>query len=496
MFVDAIYRAETNPEYAGNPYIEALPGLPEDRDLVKALTKLPPFSPTERELDKSYRIQRLGTLRSIFIALPRVTRLARAMLRMLAEGYAPRSPYSRQDGDTIRSLYQLQQSGQFASAGDTSLAAQHSMALMGASGSGKSFSLRHITGLLPSVIYHSKHGKWQVPFLFIEMSYNGESIHTLASSIFAELDRLLPDGRLTETFMVRKGFNAEQRLAKAFAVAHELGVGQIIVDESQNQRSIGNEATTTKRTRTSASTNAAKVETPLTKLLITASNTSHIPMLFAGTLELQSVMSSRFTRARRMAGRGSAVWKPLERHPDEGAARSDFEVILMVLFRYQWIKNPIAFNTEWADIFFNYSQGVTDILVKLFEAVQEAAISSGLETITPELVERVYKTEFVMSSFGLQALRTGDQVLLDAVTDLFQADPATGHNDSQYFSGYQVPPTPVQGAKVAPLPRPRTLSTVPSPTPRPIAVEKVLGADAPSQFIPLTASDLDKGVPL
>jgi energy-coupling factor transporter ATP-binding protein EcfA2 len=427
-FVNAKYRTESNPRYAGNDYIEALPALPNDVMLTVALSYLPAFDPEERNLSAPERIQRLDILQTVVAALPRLVRLARAVIKMICTGYGPRKPFSSEDNKTMQELYELQQTGCFASVRQPALAAQNSMALIGASGCGKSYGLRHIAGLFPQAIYHKKLGKWQLPCIFIEMAYDGESVHTLASELFAELDRLLPDAGYTGLYMERKGLNAQQRLAKALAISYEHGAGMIFVDESQNQKSIGNDPT--RRERKSASANAPKSETPLTKLLITASNTSHIPLLMSGTLEMQALLGGRFTRARRMAGHGSAVWMPLERSRNLSQP-GEFEQLLKALWRYQWIRKPVELTPEWVEIFFLHTQGIPDIMVKLFESAQEAAIASKLETLTPELVATVFRKEFVTTAFGIAALRDGDKVLLYAVTDLYQPDPVQAARKTQ-----------------------------------------------------------------
>lgn len=418
-FVDALYRDESIARYAGNPYIEALPSLPDDLTLARTLTHLPAFDPAERSLSGPERMQRLDALQSVFVALPRLVRLARAMLKMIRTGYGARKPYSKDDNQTLQEMYAMQQAGGFHSLRQTALAAQHSMALIGASGCGKSSGLRHIAGMLPPALYHEKWGKWQLPFVFIEMSYDGESVHTLASELFQELDRLLPDAGYTQLYMERARMNAQQRLAKALAIAYEHGVGMIVVDEHQNQRSVGNEPT--QRQRKNAATNTPKSETPLTKLLITASNVSHIPLMMAGTLEMQSMLGARFTRARRMAGRGSAVWTPLERSGNVSKP-GEFELLLRALWRYQWVRQPVELTEAWSALFFEHTQGIPDIMVKLFESVQEAAIAGGAETMTPELVQAVFASEFVTTSFGITALRENDRTLLEAVTDLYQPE--------------------------------------------------------------------------
>lgn len=416
-FVDAHYRNEAIPRLAGNPYVEALPALQEEGTLAARLTHLPDFDSAERNLPGPERIQRLDALQSVMLALPRVVRLAQSMLKMVRTGYSTRKPFSKEDNQRMRELYALQQTGSFQSLRQTALATQHSMSLIGASGSGKSFALRHIAGMLPPVIWHEQIGKWQLPMLFVEMSYDGESVHTLASGIFQELDRLLPDAGYSAMYMERRGMNAEQRLAKAFRVAHEHGVGMVVVDESQNQRSLGNEVISGHRKK--VTTSAPKQETPLTKLLVTASNVSHIPLLLAGTLEMHDLASSRFTRARRHAGHGSAVWHPLERSGDIKKP-GEFEMLLICLWRYQWVRNPVVLTDAWAGFFYHYTQGIPDMMVKLYESLQERAIATRQETLTPELLAEVFDSEFMTASFGITALRERDPTLLEAVTDLYQ----------------------------------------------------------------------------
>ena len=485
-FVNAKYRTESTARYAGNPYIEALPALPDDVALTRALSYLPPFDPGERQLSAPERIQRLDTLQTIVVALPRLVRLARAVLKMVCTGYGPRKPFSSEDNKTMQELYELQQTGCFTAVRKTALAAQHSMALIGASGCGKSYGLRNISGLFPQAIHHQQTGKWQLPCIFIEMSFDGESVHTLATELFAELDRLLPDAGYTSLYVDRKGLNAQQRLAKALAIAYEHGAGMIFVDESQNQKSIGNDPT--RREKKSASTNAPKNETPLTKLLITASNISHIPLLMSGTLEMQTLIGSRFTRGRRMAGHGSAVWMPLERS-ENLTQPGEFEQLLRALWRYQWIREPVALTSEWADVFFFHTQGIPDIMVKLFESAQEAAIASKLETLTPELVAAVFRKEFVTTAFGIAALRDRDKVLLDAVTDLYQPDRVQAARDAQEqfptprsstikakqpptFATGVVPAAAAAGAPAQPpAPKRPAKPVLPGPTPASISIE-------------------------
>ena len=500
-FVDAIYRSSNIDAHRGNPFIEALPALPTDRAIALALTYLPPFDPAERQLDAPERIQRLELLSKLLVALPRIVRLARAMIKMMISGYASRRPHSSEEGAVLRGLYAMQQSGAFVSAAQTTVAAQRTMALVGASGCGKSFSVNHITNLFPPAIYHEALGKWQLPFLVIEMSYDGESVNTLASRIYEAIERLLPDGNYVETYTQRAKSNAEQRLVSAFLVAQALGVGAVVVDEAQNQPGIGNEPQPKRKGGVVKPRINIKAETPLTKLLITASNTSKIPMIFTGTLEMKSVVGSRFTLSRRVSGRGSAEWHPFEAPTGNPKQPGEFDVLLMAFFRYQWIRTPVVFNEHWANLFYELTQGIPDIFVKLFESSQEAAIASGLETLTEMVVRAVAAKEFVSVEFGIKALRAGDRVMLDAVSDLYaERLPA---------SSPAAAPAPAAASGAVPPSTPKPSSAVPNakkpakeqpeaPRPVPIDEKSLAIADirlnkdgkAPAGATPLTLDDL------
>ncbi len=417
-FVKAHYRSDPASDPALNAYIEAMPELPDDLTLARALRNLPRFDPAERLLPGPARIQRLDLLQTLVVPLPRLIRLARAVIKLMHTGYSRRRPFSLEDNETLKLLYQQQQSGVFVSARQSGGGANHSMALVGASGCGKSYGMRHIAGLFPPAIYHEQIGKWQLPSIFVEMPYDGESLHTLASAIFAELDRLMPDAGYTELF--EKGMNATRRLALALSLAYKHGVGMIFVDEAQNQKSVGN--VPTGRTLRNAGKTMPKNETPLMKLLITASNTSNMPLCLSGTLEMQAVVGTRFSKSRRGSGRGSSQWLPLQSSgmleaPDE------FELMLKALWNYVWLQNVPVLNDGWVKLFFELTQGIPDIMVKLFESSQEAAIANRSETLTEELVRSIFAKEFFLSELGIIGLRDKNRYLLDIVPDLYQPDP-------------------------------------------------------------------------
>jgi len=477
-YVEAIYREEALTAFKGHPYICALPPIPDLPTLRKALNVLPPFKEEERDLPASRRIQLLGQLRKLFIAFPRVVRLAQAMLTMLHAGYEHRRPFSTDDNASLQALYKAQMTGKFVSAEQTDLAYQVSLALVAMSGCGKSFGLRHIVGLVPPVIYHPELGKWQLPFLYVEMAYDGKSAHTMATAIVNELDRLLPDAGYGEMF--KGAGNAEQRLIKVLSAARSHGLGMLIIDEGQN-----------KPAQTAARSAKNKERTdpmPLARLLITACNTAKVPLMFSGTPELMELMGPRFTKARRGSGDGSAFWENLTR--SQPGETGEFESMLRILLKYQWVRNPVTFTEELADCMFEYTQGVPDMVVKLWRAAQTLAINSDVETIDGTIIANAFEAKFKLAERGLLSLKHRGRLAADTVSDLI----SPMANVADLCAGEFAVPTPLEPIgvkKVAGVAaqksstataksRPKSgkaLRAAPGPTPVAICDEVIAAAD-------------------
>ena len=485
--VNAIYRKATDKRHAGNPYIEALPPLPSDSQLLRALGVTPDFDPAERFLENQVRFERLNCLEQLLVPLPRLVQLASAIFKLLIAGYINRRPFTIADNRVMQDLYAEQMSGKFLASGRAELAAQFTMALIAASGMGKSFSLRHIASLLPPAIWHEAIGKWQLPFLFIEMPFDGVGAHSLASEMFEEFDRLLPDGNYHECFMVKTKTNAIERLRLALSIARDHGVGMIVVDEAQGTPPKPTESPDaaeplpgSRTKRANRNIQGVQSETTLLKQLIRGSNVSHIPLLLSATPELKRRIG-RFSLARRSAGRGSAQWGPL--------VPSERRALLAGLFRLQFVRKPVDLDDQWSAFFGEVTQDLPDIIVKLFAESQIYAIRSGAETLSQELVRTVLARSFITTEYGIQAIRSRDRTLLSVVTDLDLTDPLPP------ASGLQIPAVNASSAR-APGAKGKRGSAPQSrlvPAPRPAQVapgvpgEAPLGGPPPSTKNPLSS---------
>lgn len=418
----AQYRKELDAGYAGNIYVEALPGLFSRQELAQALTLVPVPTEEERSASIEARLTRLSSLSTLCIALTRVIDLAQAMHRLLLEGYRHRRPFTAEDRDNRRRLYEEQQQGKVQRAGRHHRASQLSMALFGNPGSGKTYIMRQIANLFPPVIFHEDSGRWQIPFLFLEMPHDGKSMYTLAAQIFQAIEKLMPGSEYVKHYTGDVKINAERLLLKALNIAYELGVGMIVVDEAQNTKKVGNTPVLSLHTPPEKMPKQAS-ESGLMKLLITASNIGHIPLLFTGTMELMPTVTTRASPARRMVGRGSAAWRPLSLDLAPDMPISEFDLFMNVLFRCQWLKKPAEYNADWAEAFYAYTQGIPDYMVKLFEAAQARAIRTNASTMTIAHLTAAFKAEFEAGKPTLDTAQNPDDIMKLLMPDMYGYQP-------------------------------------------------------------------------
>ena len=398
----AQYRDHPIAKYNRLALIRALPVLPDLLTLQQMLTHLPQYSNEERNLDSSVRVLRLQEVFRIYVGFPRVAELMQTLHGMICEGYVGRAPYSPEDQALRQKVYEMQQRGDFFDLEDEESGAEFTAALVGIPGIGKTKAVKRITKLYRKVIYHPDLDIYQIPALLVEMPYNGVSINTLAHAIIRELDRMFPQGNYYRLYLAEREV-AEVRFMDAVQLMQSHYVGILLVDESQNRDY---------RSKTSRSpSRAVSGQTPLTTLLITATNESEIPMLMTGTPELFDLLGVRMSMLRRTAGRGMRIWKPLSLPQIDSQGQvtdmGEFDTFLIMLWDYQWTKTAFELTPRIRNIFFYYTQGVTDIIIKLFHDVQLRAIRNGGDEVVDEsLIHDVAKNELGAIGELTTALRT------------------------------------------------------------------------------------------
>lgn len=421
-FTIAGYQDEPAPRHAKNLFVRALPALPSDDELRAALTNRPPIDALARTYPAERRLLELATVDQVLIALDRHVDFLRAVMLNKIQGYEPRGPNTPEDIAHLRELYaQAGIPNLFSDADLVDPTTELSFGLLGASGSGKSFTMKSIVKLFPRAIYHKDINRWQIPFLRIEMVFDGKSPHTLASELFEAMDYAIPGAKHFETYVIKCRLNSETRLAIALRLARQYGVGCIIVDESQRRPGTTADDAVDRKAREARSRAEPHKQKPLLSLLVTASNKGSIPLCISGTLEGIDLLSGGYSKTRRVMGHGSNIWGPLNPtfNLDEKRKMGEFEHYMAGLFEYQWVKTPLQLDKGVLVHFWNLTQGIPDNITKLFHAAQKLAIvSGGTEELTHQLIEDAHRAEMIAGVLHMQALEDGTERYAELARDL------------------------------------------------------------------------------
>lgn len=409
-FVDASYTPSPLAIYRGNPLIEALPDYTSfsTRAIIEKLKgEIPPIHEmaTRRQRD-----QWLGNLASkMFMPLTRHIQLQELIDLAIRQGYEQNSPttaadvrrmneaYERQQkGEKVASLYPSEQSG-----------APLSISVIGCSGIGKTYSITRILRLYPQVI---RHPDWinganfmQIVYLRVECPSNG-SVKALCSSIISEIDHIT--GEQFHELYVKQGRSTAEilksRVAHLLAVYH---VGLLVIDEIQN-----------------LVLNRTDREI-LFNFIVSLSNSLCVPLLFVGTPKVQRFMQTDLRISRRFGTLGSVVWKRLERE------KAEWRSFITALWQTNILESSQPDIPEAVEAaLFDCSQGITDILVKLFLLTQKyilvtATKRSQTEVMSAEDVYGVFNTYFTNVHPMIDALRKNDVAAIEKYQDLtFSAD--------------------------------------------------------------------------
>lgn len=418
-------QALTLPEYSDNPFIAKLPPLLSQQGLMDVLALKPTFDEKERNYPPYLRKHCLMRLGRYFEPLERQIQLAERFGMLLRQGYVGRNPLTH---DYIR---HLQNGNERIQAKSLHIPTQHpventanSFALIGCSGNGKSKGIERVLMQYPQCIQHIEpFSLVQIVWLKLDCPSQG-SPKQLCINFFSAVDRLIGTNYLNTYGRNRIG--VDEMMVHMAHVANLHAIGVLVIDEIQhlNKAKIGPDA--------------------LLNFLVTLVNTIGIPVILIGTLSAIPLLQENFRQARRANGLGSLIWDVM---PNNKA----WNYFIDKLWAYQWTSEHTPITNEIRELLYYESQGILDIVVKLFMLAQMRIISireakSGSETLTAELLRRVAKEDFKIVKPMLDALRAGDTKALKKYDDL---QPLQEHvykvmnaatNQSQGFASYSTEP--------------------------------------------------------
>lgn len=403
----AIYRDSGIAKYRGNPFIEALTPIMTTAQIKEGLTGKIEYNLAELSLDGNSRMHYVAQLLDDFFQpLACHLQLESKLSIMIRQGYVGRNPTDGSLHTHMQNGYERVQTGdldvfRFEHAKSTA----RSLSLIGCSGCGKSSTLTRILATYPQVIYHEKLNFTQIVYLKVDCPHDG-SLKSLCYHFFDAIDGLLQTNYKQKYGLKRH--SVETLLALMCQIANVYAVGVLIIDEIQHL-SLSKSGGTEK----------------MLNFFVTLVNVIGLPVVMVGTPKARPIFESNLRAARRGAGLGALFWEPIKAikpstNPSSGRViKTEWIAFTDKLWRYQWLQQKDEILTEEVrECWYELSQGVLDIVVKLFVLAQIRAIFTRTERITVKIMRRVYDDELKPVHPMLAAMRSGDPEKIQQYSDL------------------------------------------------------------------------------
>lgn len=384
--IEADYKEQIIPDYKGNPFIETLPNLLTTQEVIERLSFYPEFNKDERLLDSHYRIHMIDRLFQVFQPLPMTIELERKISRTIRQGYISRNPFTNKLAQGFCNDYYGKASIDLTNK-DGFYSFSLGFSLVGISGIGKTSSLQRILSLYPHVILHSEYrgtpfSMYQVVYLKLECPHDG-SIKGLLYEFFGEIDRLL--GTNYHEKVMRAKATVDAMMIVMSQVVRNCALGLLIIDEIQHL-SLAKSGGSQK----------------MLNFFVNLVNNVGVPVILVGTPAAIKVLQGEFRQARRGSGSGGdMVCDRLQK--DEV-----WDLFLNSIWRYQWTKRETLLTNELSNVLYEETQGIPDIVKKVYAVAQGHAITMGKEEITAQVIKKVVKENFKLIQPMITALKTNN----------------------------------------------------------------------------------------
>lgn len=383
--------------YANNPLIEKLPPEVISQENLEALLSYLPTAPSASDRSNSAR-ERLfecEEIKNLQVCLERDLELEVELATVIREGYRDRYPnaqYWRNHNDEVRRILEN------AKATNPDVAEVRSIALTGISGGGKSRTVGKVLRMYPQLVEHDTSKNSLLPLkqvVWMKLDYpSNRSMGGFCRRFFAEL------GRIVGEDYTRKFGNGsiDEMISDVGSLARQHFLGILIIDEIQH--AVGK---------------SGRAAEALLRHLISLANELKMPVMFIGTPKASRELRSRLASARRLIGRDF-----------ERMRIGDTNWVLLVsqIWDYQYTSEFYEIDDVIFDKLYELTQGIPLLLTNLWVLTQRKIIFSSLRSGEPEggvtvgLLQEVYNDYFAAVNPIIQAIKLGDQTLIDYFEDV------------------------------------------------------------------------------
>ncbi len=393
-FEEANYKAQVLSEYENNPFIEALPPIFDEDDVLERFMVTPRITEQDKQSETNIRYHVLKRVKNFIQPLPIHFEVERRLSTLIRRGYLARNPLDKTFLERIRVLHQLREDEEEAHKYiDERLnyirSTADSLSIIGISGIGKTTAIERLLLMYPQVIKHEAYkgepfNRTQIVWLKIDCPYDG-SLSTMCKGFFKAIDDLLGTRYLEKYGYLNRVTST--MLLHMTSLASMYGIGVLVIDEIQHLLHSKND------------------QEEMLNFFVTLSNTVGIPTVLIGTSKAQQLFKGNFRQARRAASDGAIIWDRMAEDSEE------WEFFLETLWELQCLKARSELTGEIKKTFYEECQGITSVAVNLFILAQERALfdeSNEDETITSRVLKKTAKEDMKIIQPMLNAIRKND----------------------------------------------------------------------------------------
>ena len=403
-FPRAKYVLNSLPIYQGNPMIESLQdyqvyGM---NDIINLLErKLEPIHPMANRKQRDNWLLNLTS--NLFIPLKHHIDLHETVDALIRYGYANRRKYynSKEYIDILKDNNQISEKEEEKLISNTIIKNNYynnsqSLSLIGDSGMGKTYAVSQVLSFYPQVIVHDmlpgNSPVIQVVYIKVECPHDG-SVKSLCASIIQELGIALHED-FFDAF-VNKGRPSisllKSRLSHLLAAYN---VGILIIDEIQNLL-------------------VSKMEREqLFNFIVSMTNELGIPLLFVGTPKAEKIMHTSLRTGRRFGSHGVLRWSRMEYKSRE------WNKFFGTLWKYNVLMDKNDPDEEIEKLFYDYSQGIAAVLVKIFVLFQKRALILNHKKPSKEILDEIYKSYLSNVRPMIDAIKNNDTRSMEKYEDI------------------------------------------------------------------------------
>jgi hypothetical protein len=401
---EAEYKEQFIDEYNSNPFIQALPAMKSKEEIIKILNQSNKISQKELESDEYVRLHLLQRIyKDVFQPLPIHLKVWNMIDTLIRQGYVERNPFNPEYVRHINKMGNKLINKDFSMAVNSNFSTTASCGLLvGFSGMGKTKIVNKILQNIPQFICHNRYNDMdfntiQVTWIKLEAPHNS-SLKSLTLQFFMKLDELTGNENMKRYAV--KNLSVDAMLPILGQLANNVNLGLLVIDELQHLN---------------------KNTSQVMNYLVCLMNIFSIPICLIGTPACYDMLTGELRIARRVTSSGEIIWNNMKND-------KEFRLFMNGIWKNQYVKNKATLDEEMINLFYNTTQGISDLVIKLFVRSQKVAIERNIETITKELVQKVWDKEFKLLSPMINSIKTKSKAKMFQYEDIRVIDNGIFYN--------------------------------------------------------------------